>query len=113
MSKEPNLRATGVMGYVSVEPDKKPESLYDGILEKFKEKQSHYKRNNVEVRDVLNLIFKFFQDDLTSMEASCIFNIIKYVMRCKYKGDHAADIEKAKTYLDWLDEEITKEKESE
>lgn len=65
-------------------------------------KPSHYYRNGVEVREILELIFKFFGDDVTAEEGGVIFNIVKYLMRYKFKGNPIKDLDKLSVYLDWL-----------
>lgn len=66
------------------------------------EKQSYYYRNDVEVKDVIKTIYKFYGSDLSSFEASCIYNIMKYLMRYKYKEKPKQDLKKLKVNVDWL-----------
>lgn len=64
----------------------------------------HYRRGTVQPID-------FFESSFTPDEYRGYLkgNIIKYVSRYRYKGKPIDDLEKAKTYLDWLLEFEAKE----
>lgn len=66
---------------------------------------TYYKRHGIEVKDVLDQIYTFFDNDITPKEGAYIFNIVKYLMRYKFKDDPISDLEKLETYLEWLKEE--------
>lgn len=65
---------------------------------------SHYNQNGMEVWDVI----KAFTSDLNGVEAFYAGNVIKYVLRWKYKNG-IEDLEKAKVYIDKIIE-MEKEK---
>ena len=58
----------------------------------------YYNRNGVEVYDILNLVYQFFGDDLNAKEGFYIGNIIKYLMRYKFKNDPVSDLRKIEVY---------------
>ena len=64
---------------------------------------SHYMQGNMEVIDVI-------KGQLSQEEFKGFLwgNVIKYVLRFKYKGKPIEDLEKAKTYIGWLQEEARK-----
>ena len=68
-------------------------------------KQSYYYRNGIEVKDIIKQIYQFFGDDLTSWESACIYNIVKYLLRAKYKDNAQKDLDKTIVNLEWLKEE--------
>lgn len=71
-------------------------------------RQDYYYRNGIEVIDVINTVFKFFGSDLSSMESACIYNILKYLMRYKYKGNPEQDLRKVIVNIEWLIGEVEK-----
>ena len=70
------------------------------------QKQNYYYRNGVEVKDVIREVLNFFGDDLTGYEASCVYNILKYLMRYKFKDNPKQDLDKAIVEIEWLKEEL-------
>lgn len=64
--------------------------------------KNYYNRNGVEVYEILDLIYKFFGDDLNAKEGFYVGNIVKYLMRYKFKGDPSGDLEKLEEYLEYL-----------
>ena len=59
---------------------------------------NHYKPNDIEAYDIINTVFTYFGSDLTNIEAFYIGNILKYLLRYKYKGQKEDDIEKLIEY---------------
>ena len=59
---------------------------------------NHYKPNDIEAYDIINTVFTYFGSDLTNTEAFYIGNILKYLLRYKYKGQKEDDIEKLIEY---------------
>ena len=72
-------------------------------------KMDYYERNDVKVFDIIDLTYKFFGDDINSKEAFYIGNIIKYLMRYKFKGDPNRDLDKLDDYLNLLNEELNRQ----
>lgn len=70
------------------------------------EKQNYYNRNGIEVKNVIRDIYRFFGSDLSSWESACIYNIMKYLMRYKYKGNSEEDLDKLIVNVNWLKKEI-------
>lgn len=70
------------------------------------ENQSYYNRNGVEVKDVIQKVYQFFGDDLTGWESACIYNILKYLMRYKYKENPKDDLDKLMVNVKWLKKEL-------
>lgn len=66
------------------------------------ERNDYYKRNGVEVKEILSLIYRFFGDDLNAQEGFYLGNVIKYLMRFKFKGNPEQDLNKLEEYLSWL-----------
>lgn len=64
---------------------------------------SHYTQGKFEVIDVIEDATK----NLTGIEAVCVGNILKYILRYQYKNGHE-DVLKAKWYLNKLIEEFEK-----
>lgn len=64
---------------------------------------SHYNKNKIEVIDIIDDWNLDFYDG----------NIIKYVMRAKYKGNELLDLEKALWYLQRRIRNLLKEKNDE
>lgn len=62
-------------------------------------KQSHYNQYTYELKDVTPLLLRH----LNGIEAVYIFNILKYIWRYRFKNG-STDIEKAKTYVQFLQE---------
>lgn len=52
----------------------------------------HYRKNTIEAIKVI--------DDLCKTDEFYLGNVLKYVLRCNYKGDKRGDLEKARYYLD-------------
>lgn len=61
------------------------------------EHPSHYNKNGIECFDVIRA---FIGED--GFDAFCLGNAIKYIVRCKWKGNYTEDIKKARFYLDEL-----------
>ena len=59
---------------------------------------NHYKPHDIEAYDIINTVFAYFDSDLTSIEAFYIGNILKYLLRYKYKGQKEDDIDKLIAY---------------
>ena len=59
----------------------------------------HYKHYSMEVIDIIRMVTA--NPDLDATEGYYIGNILKYVLRYKYKGG-ADDLYKAQDYLGWL-----------
>lgn len=58
---------------------------------------AHYKsRSGLESIDVIEA----FTEDISGIEAFCIGNAIKYILRYRKKGKPVQDLEKAKWYID-------------
>ncbi len=81
--------------YTGVNPDDTPKKV---------EKQDYYYRNGIQVKDVINQVYQFFGEDLSSWEAACIYNILKYLMRYKYKENPKQDLDKLIVNIKWLKE---------
>ena len=73
------------------------------------EHQSYYKRNGIEAKDVIRLVLEFLGDGITNYEAACVYNVLKYLMRYKFKGNPEQDLNKAIIELEWLKDEIKNE----
>lgn len=73
------------------------------------QKQNYYYRNGIEVKDIIRDVLDFFGSDLTGYEASCVYNVLKYLMRYKFKGNPEQDLNKAIIELEWLKDEIKNE----
>ena len=80
-------------------------TIDSGALSKVK-KQNYYNRNGVEVITIIRKIYDFFGSDLNSFEAACIYNILKYLMRYKYKDNPKQDLKKINVIVNWLKDEI-------
>lgn len=72
------------------------------------EQQDYYYRNGIHVKDVIDQVYQFFGDDLTSWEAAGIYNIMKYLMRYKYKENPQKDLDKIAVNVEWLKSEFNK-----
>lgn len=72
-------------------------------------KNDYYNRNGVQVMEILNSIYQFFGDDLNAKEGFYIGNIIKYLMRYKFKGDPNRDLDKLDDYLCLLNDELNRQ----
>ena len=59
------------------------------------EHPTRYNQNGIECFDVIEA---FFGKD--SLEAFCLSNVLKYVMRCKLKNNYINDLKKARFYID-------------
>ena len=70
------------------------------------EKQNYYNRNGIEAKDIISAIYQFYGSDLSSWESACIYNIIKYLMRYKYKENPEKDLDKLVVNVNWLKKEI-------
>lgn len=70
------------------------------------EKQNYYNRNGIEAKDIIRAIYQYYGSDLSSWEAACIYNIVKYLMRYKYKGNAKKDLDKLIVNVNWLKKEI-------
>ena len=68
--------------------------------------QSYYKRNGIEASGIIRLVLEFLGDGITGYEAFCVANVLKYVLRYKFKGKPKEDLDKARTYLEFLKEEL-------
>lgn len=64
---------------------------------------NHYKLklkgNDIEVRDIIDAVLD--SGYYPVKEGAYLYNVLKYVMRYKYK-DGIKDLEKAKVYIDWI-----------
>ena len=56
---------------------------------------ARYNQNGIECFDVIEA---FYGKD--SLEAFCLSNVLKYVMRCKLKDNYVNDLKKARFYID-------------
>jgi len=75
-----------------------PENIVKIINEKTPDNVNHpdhYTQGDIETIEVIEYLTR----GLEGIDAVCIGNVIKYVMRCNYKNGWE-DIEKAKWYLD-------------
>ena len=63
----------------------------------------HYNKNGIECFDVIKAFFGNH-----AFEQFCLCNALKYIVRCKHKGNYVQDLEKARFYLDQV-LEINKE----
>ena len=66
---------------------------------------SHYSVGGVEVKDVQAAKMP---KQLTGMQCSYWGNVVKYVLRCGWKGTLLKDLKKARDYLNWLIEDVEK-----
>lgn len=57
----------------------------------------HYMKGGFEVLDVIEA--KIQQTDMDPFVGYCLGNVLKYTMRCSYKGKMKQDLEKAQFYL--------------
>ena len=64
--------------------------------------KNHYKPNDIEAYDIINTVFTYFGSDLTNIEAFYIGNILKYLLRYKYKGQKEDDLKKLIEYVNKL-----------
>lgn len=65
---------------------------------------AHYTAGDIEVIDYIKDKLRAFEGILTPFEGYCLGNVIKYISRFPLKNG-AEDLNKAKTYLEWLTEE--------
>ena len=70
------------------------------------EHQFYYKRNGIEAKDVIRLVLEFLGDGVTNYEAACVYNVMKYLMRYKFKDNPKQDLDKAIVEIKWLKEEL-------
>lgn len=68
--------------------------------------QEHYNSNGVETKDIIEIISIQLGDKINGYQGFCIGNVIKYLTRFPFKGNPLDDLEKAKTYLDYLIESV-------
>ena len=59
---------------------------------------NHYKQGNIQPIDLIK--------DMGDLEPFCLGNAIKYIVRCRYKGNKKKDIEKAIDYLNMVLKEL-------
>lgn len=67
------------------------------------QRPQHYCKGGIECIEAI----KAATANLKGFEAVCAANVIKYVWRYKHKNG-LEDIKKAKRYLEWLEEEVSK-----
>lgn len=79
-----------------------PQQMIEGAIECM----NYYHRNGIEVMDVIKMMNQFFGSAMSGVEHGYIFNVIKYLMRYKFKEDPVKDLNKAKVYIDYLIEEV-------
>lgn len=68
----------------------------------------HYIIGGMECKDVIRDVLNA-KDKMSPYTAYCIGNVIKYVYRAGNKGDLLKDLRKARNYLDFAIDEITKD----
>lgn len=80
-------------------------SMYDdyerSILYLFKSAtdNSYYKPHDVSAWDLIESVLEYYGNDLSPSECFDIGNILKYLLRFKYKGQALSDLDKAIDYL--------------
>ena len=72
----------------------------------FNNNSNYYKPHDIEAWDVIEKVLSFYGSDLTGAECFYIGNILKYLLRFKYKGQAQSDLEKVKVYVDKIMEII-------
>ena len=84
-------------------PDVNFEALRDYLFDPV-QKPEHYNTNLPEGIEVLDIIAAQ-TENLSGLRAFCHANIIKYALRWQKKNG-VEDLKKARTYIDWLIEEV-------
>ena len=66
------------------------------------EKTDYYTHNNIEAMEIIETVMKYFGNDIDGMEAFMIGNILKYLLRFKYKDSVKSNMDKISDYCQKL-----------
>lgn len=69
--------------------------MKDEISDKLVSHPSHYNKDGIECFDVIKAFL-----GIDAFEHFCLSNSLKYIIRCKGKGNYIEDLKKAKFYID-------------
>ena len=77
------------------------DELEDSTLYLFQSATDHsyYNPNGIVAWDLIDTVLSFYGSDLSPSECFNIGNILKYLLRFKYKGQALSDLDKAIDYL--------------
>lgn len=68
---------------------------------------NYYKPHDIEAWDLIEYAMKYYRSDIDGSEAFYIGNILKYLLRFKYKGQRNSDLNKIQMYCERLKDEET------
>ena len=68
-------------------------------------KESHYSVGGIEVKDIQEAKMP---KQLVGVQCAHWANLVKYSLRCGWKGTLLKDLKKARDYLNWLIEDVEK-----
>lgn len=63
---------------------------------------NHYNKNDVETKDILALLSLQLGDKVSFLHSFYLGNVVKYISRYPYKDNGLEDLKKARTYLDFV-----------